>query len=81
MKLLMHISILLQFTPEISLQSAKHVHHMLVYLCEGMNLTGHLDVGLEQQCDDISEEVRPCRGAKLLAGWAVGGTVSYSKLL
>ena len=71
----------LQFTPVISPQSAKHVHHMLIFLCEGMNLTGHSDVGVEKQCDHISEEVRPCRLSKVLAGWAVGGSVSYNKLL
>ena len=54
---------------------------MLVYLCEGMNLTGHPDVGVEKHCDHIAEEVQPCKGAKLLAGWAVGGSVSYSELL
>ena len=73
----LNIFISLQFAPKISPQSAKHVHHMLVFLCEDMNLTGHRDVGVEKQCDHISEEVQPCRLSRVLAGWTVGGNVSY----
>jgi len=41
-----------------------------------MNLTGHPEVGVKQECDGISEEVLPCRLATIIAAWAVGGNVS-----
>jgi len=49
---------------------------MLLYLCDGMNLTGHPAVGVSQDCDGISEEIEPCIGSTLIAAWAVGGNVS-----
>ena len=51
-----------------------HVHHLLIYLCEGVNET-HLGNGGD--CDgDIAEEVQDCRGGLLFAAWGVGGEVS-----
>ena len=70
------IVISLQYAAVISPQSVRQVHHILVYLCEGMNLTGHPDVGVKRQCDGISEEIEPCRLSSTIAGWAVGGNVS-----
>ena len=65
-----------QYAPVLSHESIRHVHHILVYLCEGLNFTGHPEVGVKQECDGISEEVRPCRLAITIAAWAVGGNVS-----
>jgi len=42
-----------------------------------MNLTGHPDVGVSQECDGISEEIQPCRRSTLIAAWAVGGNVRH----
>ena len=41
-----------------------------------MNLTGHPDVGVNHECDGISEEIEPCRLSTTIAAWAVGGNVS-----
>ena len=49
---------------------------MLLYLCDGMNLTGDPSVGDSIECDGISEEIQPCRGTAVLTAWAVGGNVS-----
>ena len=68
--------VLLQYSAEISPESIRHVHHILIYLCDGMNLTGHPDVGVKHECDGIAEEVRACRLSTILAAWAVGGNVS-----
>ena len=69
------MSIPLQYSTLISPESARHVHHLLVYLCDGKNLTGHPDVGIKQECDGISEEPRACRASTVIAGWAIGGNV------
>ena len=66
----------MQYAAVISPQSVRQVHHILVYLCEGMNLTGHPDVGVNHECDGISEEIEPCRLSITIAAWAVGGNVS-----
>ena len=65
-----------QYTAEISPESARHVHHIVVYLCEGMNLTGHPHLGVNHECDGLSKEIKPCRGSTLLVSWAIGGNVS-----
>ena len=59
-------------TPE----SARHVHHMLLYLCDGIDLTGDPAVGVSQECNGISVKLQACRTSALIAGWAVGGNVS-----
>ena len=40
-----------------------------------MDLTGHEDVGISHECNDITQEILPCRFAGVIAGWAVGGNV------
>ena len=40
-----------------------------------MNLTGHPDIGVSQECDDIAEEPQACQSSILISGWAVGGNV------
>ena len=68
--------LLLQYSAEISPESIRHVHHLVVYLCDGMNLTGHPDVGVNHDCNGISEAVVACRSSAIIAAWAVGGNVS-----
>ena len=65
----------LQFAAQITPESAQHVHHMLLYLCDGQNLTGDPAVGVSQECDGISERIQPCRYSTIVAGWAIGGNV------
>ena len=65
----------IQYAAKISPQSARHVHHIILYLCEGMNFTGHPAVGVSEECDGIAEELEPCKSSTIIAGWAVGGNV------
>ena len=60
-----------QITPD----SARHVHHMLLYLCDGFNLTGDPAVGVSQECNGISQKILPCRSSIVIASWAVSGNV------
>ena len=50
---------------------------MVVYLCEGMNLTGHSVVNETFECDNITRDIQPCRFATIIAGWAIGGNVRH----
>ena len=51
-----------------------YVHHMLIYLCAGLNET---EVNDSAPCNgDVGETLSECRGGELIAGWAVGGVVS-----
>ena len=51
-----------------------HVHHLLVYLCDGLS---EAHVGNGGDCrDGVANEVVECRGGTLIAAWAVGGEVS-----
>ena len=70
---------LLQYAAKISPESARHVHHIILYLCEGMNFTGHSAVGVSQECDGIAGKIRACRSAAIIAGWAVGGNVRHQQ--
>ena len=70
-------AISLQFNQELSPDSVRQVHHITVYLCEGMNLTGHPDVGVSYECDGITQELVPCRFSTVIGGWAVGGNVRH----
>jgi len=72
----MYIIISSQYEPILSTESICHVHHVLIYLCEGLNYTGHPEVGVNRECDGITREVAPCRFATLIAAWAIGGNVS-----
>ena len=52
-----------------------HVHHLLIYLCEGLNDT---HVGNGGPCDDgVANEVQECLRGTLIAAWAVGGEVRF----
>ena len=64
----------LQFGPVVAEGNEAHVHHLLIYLCEGINDT---HVGISGECEEgLPEELDACRGGTLIAAWAVGGEVS-----
>ena len=71
----MYMYVPLQHSAIITPESIHHVHHVLVYLCDGMNLTGHPNVNVSQECDGIAEEIQPCIFSTIIAAWAVGGNV------
>ena len=51
-----------------------HVHHLVVYLCTGLNDT---HVGSGGDCfEGVGNELRECEGGLVIAAWAVGGEVS-----
>ena len=63
-----------QFSPSVTEGNEAHVHHLLIYLCDGLN---HTHVGQGGDCEDgVANEVAECRGGTIIAGWAVGGEVS-----
>ena len=63
-----------QFSPLVTKGNDAHVHHLLIYLCDGLNNT---HVGVGGVCDDnVANEVEECRGGTVIAAWAVGGEVS-----
>ena len=67
----------LQYGAVIPPQSLGHVHHFQVYLCDGMNLTGHPDLGVNQLCNGLAFDIQPCRYGYILSGWAIGGNVRH----
>ena len=63
---------LFQYSPVID--SIAHVHHILVYICAGLNAT---EVNNSAPCiGNIGESLDECRGGEIIASWAVGGGVS-----
>ena len=51
-----------------------HVHHLVVYLCTGLDDT---QVGNGGECEEgVGDKIKECRSGTILAGWAVGGEVS-----
>ena len=72
--LYLHCTVI-QFSPDISSGSEPYVHHILVYICDGLQ---EEDLGKGGDCDtSISERVGRCLGSLLIAAWAVGGSVRY----
>ena len=68
-----------QFSPVVTKGNEAQVHHLLIYLCSGINDT---HVGNGGDCDDgVANEVQECRGETLIAGWAVGGEVRMYVIL
>ena len=64
--------LLFQYSPVID--SIAHVHHILVYICAGLNAT---QVNNSAPCiGNIGESLDECRGGEIIASWAVGGGVS-----
>ena len=76
-KLLTHKQFFFQYSPLIGNENFAYVHHMLVYLCAGLNDT---EVNDSAPCTGgVGESVAECRGGELIAGWAVGGEVSNTR--
>ena len=65
----------LQFGPIVTEGNEAHVHHLVIYTCEGLNET-HLGNGGDCEGNDVGNEIADCRGGTLIAAWAVGGEVS-----
>ena len=71
---------MLQFSSKIAEESKPHVHHMLIYQCPISPPPDALDWSGE--CHSAPQTVRiPCRGANILAGWAIGGEVNLNNEL
>jgi len=65
---------LFQFSPLIDNGNSEFVHHMLVYLCAGLNET---EVNVSAPCfGNAGATLSECLGGVLIAGWAVGGGIS-----
>ena len=65
---------LFQYSPLIDNGNFDYVHHMLVYICAGLNET---EVNDSAPCNgEVGESLGECRFGEVLAGWAVGGEVS-----
>ena len=63
----------MQFAPIISPGSEPYVHHLLIYVCDGLD---GLDLTTEQgACDTLDQRIRSCVGGLLVGAWAVGGEV------
>ena len=65
---------LFQYSPLIGGGNFDYVHHMLVYLCGGLNVTAVND---SAPCfGTAGATLSECLNGELIAGWAVGGVVS-----
>ena len=63
-----------QISPLIDNENFAYVHHMLVYLCAGLNET---EVNHSAACHgEVGTSVFECLDGELVAAWAVGGGVS-----
>ena len=67
-------SSLLQYSPLIDNENFAYVHHMLVYICAGLNET---QVNDSAPCyGGVGERLSECLAGEVIGGWAVGGEVS-----
>ncbi len=69
----------MQVTPVIDEANLLNVHHFLIYECKSLNST-HIGYSAPCSTDGVTGAmVSACRagGSTLLAGWAVGGGVSW----
>ena len=62
-----------QIAPYITEGNTAFVHHVLVYLCLGLN---DAVVGQGTECDSAHIDIHECRADSLIGAWAVGGNVS-----
>ena len=56
----------------ISQGSEPYVHHLLVYLCDGLD---GVNLSNEGPCDSADRRIRQCLSELLIGAWAVGGDV------
>ena len=76
-----HVSplLFLQFEPIVHPEAAAHVHHMILYVCDGLD--SELDQLTPEQLDGgpcfagASRALGQCTGRTIIAAWAVGGQV------
>jgi len=61
---------LLQFSP---LVDSEYLHHMLVFLCDGLSGAAVNESGL---CSGQAVRVEECLAADPIGGWLIGGGVS-----
>lgn len=65
----------MQYSPIISPNEFQYVHHILAYLCDSLEQS---DIGASAPCGGaVGSSVSQCLAGELIAGWAVGGNVSY----
>jgi hypothetical protein len=69
-----------QFGPIVTEGNEAHVHHLVVYICSGIN-DSHIGNGGDCKDDAFEFQVRRCRSGTFIAAWAVGGEVSKGSLL
>uniref|UniRef100_A0A1X7UIG5 DOMON domain-containing protein n=1 Tax=Amphimedon queenslandica TaxID=400682 RepID=A0A1X7UIG5_AMPQE len=63
---------IIRISPYITSGSEPYVHHILVYVCDGLD---NSDTGKGGNCDtEISDNMRNCLSQTLIAAWAVGGS-------
>ena len=62
-----------QFSPSITEGNTAFVHHVVIYLCLGLN---NALVGQGAECDSAHIDIQECRRGYLIGVWAVGGDVS-----
>ena len=72
--LFINCSPLPQYSPLIDNDNFAYVHHMLVYICGGLNETQVNDSGPCQ--GGVGESLSECRFGEIMGAWAVGGEVS-----
>ena len=67
---LINFNFCIQFSPLITASNKAYVHHMLVYMCDGLQES---DLGPGGECSDINNG---CFTEFLIAAWTIGGSVS-----
>ena len=73
----------MQYAPVIHEPATPHVHHMILYTCDGVELRDVTDETLvgancfSNNGTGIGTPLTQCTRGNLIAGWAVGGDVSY----
>ncbi|CAI8042477.1 DBH-like monooxygenase protein 1 homolog [Geodia barretti] len=61
-----------KFGPIVTEGNDAHVHHLVVYICSGIN-DSHIGNGGDCKDDAFEFQVRRCRSGTFIAAWAVGG--------
>lgn len=65
-----------QFSPKITPGNEEYVHHMLIYICDGLD---NVNLGQGGPCNSVDRRIRNCR-VDQIGAWAVGGEVSGQSL-
>ena len=62
-----------QFSPIITPGNEPYLHHVLVYICDGLD---GVDITVEGPCSSADQRIQRCLSELLVGAWAVGGEVS-----